>query len=219
MMKVVAGIKARGDKAAAEALSKKLRRRRRRRAAQGHPGALPALPEGELRVLGRAVTALVASARSTCDASSRVSQSFKIPDDFRAFMREVAAKVDFGDDPRSADAVLEHECGRGGSVERGRDVYRFTYLANGGHGRWEIELREQQIRDIARGLARRDRRACRSPSGTRTSRGDALLVWGEYDEDALRVRTTRRPRRRARCDACDRHARARALVRLWSIER
>ena len=33
---------------------------------------------------------------------------------------------------------------------------------------------------------------------TRTMRGEPLLVWGEYDEDALRVRTLDRPRRRAR---------------------
>lgn len=104
-------------------------------------------------------------------------------------MREVAAKVDFGDIGTGVgDNALEHECGRGGKVERGRDVYRFTYLAKDGHGRWEITLREQQIRDIAGGLVD-EVEAMPLAEGTRTSRGDALLVWGEYDEDALRVRT------------------------------
>jgi hypothetical protein len=119
-----------------------------------------------------------------------VSQSFKIPDDFRAFMREVAAKVDFGEIGTAVgDYALEHECGRGGRIERGRDVYRFTYLTKDGDGRWEIVLREQQIRDIAGGLID-EVEAVRLAEGTRTNRGEALLVWGEYDEDALRVRTS-----------------------------
>jgi hypothetical protein len=119
-----------------------------------------------------------------------VSEQFKIPDDFRRFMREVAAKVDFGDiDTGVGDYAIEHECGRGGKVERGRDVYRFTYLARDGHGRWEITLHEQQIRDIAVGLIDVIE-ALPLAQGTRTSRGEALLVWGEYDEDALRVRTS-----------------------------
>lgn len=125
-----------------------------------------------------------------CWHLARVSQLFKIPDDFRAFMREVAAKVDFGDIGTAVgDYALEHECGRGGRLERGLDVYRFTYLAKDGHGRWEIVLREQQIRDIAGGLID-EIEAVPLAHGTRTSRGDALIVWGEYDEDALRVRTS-----------------------------
>ncbi len=117
-----------------------------------------------------------------------MSQSFKIPDDFRAFMREVAAHMDFGDIGTAVgDDALQHECGRGGRVEGNASVYRFTYLAKDGHGRWEIELREQQIRDIAGGLLE-EVEARRIAEGTRTNRGDALLVWGEYDEDALRVR-------------------------------
>jgi len=119
-----------------------------------------------------------------------VSQSFKIPDDFRAFMRQVAAKVDFGEiDTAVGDYALEHECGRGGRVARDRDVYRFTYLAqDGSGGRWEIELHEQEIRDIAGGLLD-EVPGTLLAEGTRTSRGEALLVWGEYDDDALRVRT------------------------------
>jgi hypothetical protein len=118
-----------------------------------------------------------------------VGHAFKIPDDFRAFMREVAAKVDFGDIGTAVgDYALEHECGRGGKLEPGRDVFRFTYLAKDGDGRWEIVLRAQQIRDIAGGLID-EIDALPLAEGTRTQRGDALIVWGEYDEDALRVRT------------------------------
>ena len=104
-------------------------------------------------------------------------------------MREVAAKVDFGEIGTAVgDYALEHECGRGGRVESGRDVYRFTYLTKDGSGRWEIVLREQEIRDIASGLIK-EVPAVQLAEGTRTSRGEALLVWGEYDDDALRVRT------------------------------
>lgn len=117
-------------------------------------------------------------------------QSFKIPDEFRAFMREVAAKVDFGEIGTAVgDNALEHECGRGGRVEHGSTMYRFTYLSPDGHSRWEIELREEQIRDIASGIIDQVD-AVNLAEGTRTSRGDALVVWGEYDDDALRVRST-----------------------------
>jgi hypothetical protein len=117
-----------------------------------------------------------------------VSAVFKIPADFRAFMREVAAKVDFGEIGTAVgDNALEHECGRGGRVEKGSQVYRFTYLEKGG-GRWEIELREQQIRDIASGLIE-EIEALQLAEGTRANRGDALIIWGEYDDDGMRVRS------------------------------
>src|SRR5947208_12602470 len=104
-------------------------------------------------------------------------------------MREVAAKVDFGEIGTAVgENALEHECGRGGRIERGSTTYRFTYLEKGGSSRWEIELGEQQIRDIAAGLLE-EVPAVQLAEGTRTNRGDALIVWGEYDDDALRVRT------------------------------
>ena len=104
-------------------------------------------------------------------------------------MREVAAKVDFGEIGTAVgDNALEHECGRGGRIEQGSQVYRFTYLEKGGTGRWEIELQEQQIRDIASGLIQ-EIEALQLAEGTRANRGDALVVWGEYDEDGLRVRS------------------------------
>jgi len=116
-------------------------------------------------------------------------RSFLIPDDFRALVRDIVAKLDFGDDPGSVVGAraFEAECGFGGRVE-GRDLFRFQYIANGGHERWEVELRQQQLRDIAAGLI--DEVEARPlESNSRVVRGEALLIWGEYDEDALRVRS------------------------------
>jgi hypothetical protein len=119
--------------------------------------------------------------------SVRVSRLFKIPDDFRAFMRDVAGKVDWEDrEDLVGPEALQHDCGRGGLVDG--DMFRFLYLEKGGHDRWEIELREQQIRDIAGGFLD-EVDAVPMAEGTRTSRGEALVVWGEYDEDALRIRS------------------------------
>lgn len=112
---------------------------------------------------------------------------FRIPDDFRRLAREVVAKLDFGDGQVAGARAFEAECGHGGRLE-GRDLWRFTYLANGGHERWELELRTQQLRDVAAGLVDEiDGR--RLEGGSRVTRGEPLLVWGEYDEDALRVRS------------------------------
>jgi hypothetical protein len=112
---------------------------------------------------------------------------FHIPDDFRAWMREVVAKLDFGDGHVAGARAFETECGHGGRVE-GRDLWRFTYIMNGGHERWELELRTQQLRDVAAGLVDElDGR--RFDGNSRVTRGEPLLVWGEYDEDALRVRS------------------------------
>ncbi len=129
-------------------------------------------------------------------------------------MREVAGKVDWGD---RGDLVgpeaLQHDCGRGGLVPGG-DTFRFMYLEKGHAGRWEIELREQQIRDIAGGLLD-EVDAIPMAEGTRVNRGDALLVWGEYDEDALRVRT--RSDLGVALDAMFSHSVGEpCLVRLWS---
>jgi hypothetical protein len=114
---------------------------------------------------------------------------FAIPPELRAFMREVTTKVDWVDDKSTlvGPEALVHECGRGGRIEGG-DRYRFMYFASDGRGRWELELSEQQIRDIAAGVLGEVNALELDPS-TRTMRGDPLLVWGEYDEDALRVRS------------------------------
>jgi hypothetical protein len=114
---------------------------------------------------------------------------FTITQEFRAFMREVAGKVDWVDDRSmlvGPDALV-HECGKGGLIE-GSDRYRFMYFSNDGHGRWEIELSGQQVRDIATGVLDEVDATEQDPN-TRTLRGEPLLVWGEYDEDALRIRT------------------------------
>jgi hypothetical protein len=96
-------------------------------------------------------------------------------------MRGVASQLDWGTEEIVSEFV------RGGRLGTS-DLYRFTYYARDGHGRFEIELREQQIRDIAAGhLDEID--AVEHDPNTRVPRGRALLVWGEYDEDALAVRT------------------------------
>jgi hypothetical protein len=103
-----------------------------------------------------------------------------VTDELRAFLRDVAAKPDWAG---------EHvaECARGIRVE-GTDVYRFTYFARDGHGRFMLDLRAHQIRDIAEGhLDEID--AIEHDPDTRVPRGQALLVWGEYDQDALTVRS------------------------------
>lgn len=106
-------------------------------------------------------------------------------------MREVAAKVDWIDDRASllGPEALVHECGRGGRID-GSDRFRFQYFANDGHGRWEVELSVPQIRDIATGVLD-EVDALEVHPNTRTMRGEPLLVWGEYDEDALRIRSPR----------------------------
>ena len=117
-----------------------------------------------------------------------MSGAFTIPNDFRAFMREVVSKVDWADRADlTGPEALTHDCGRGGLVSG--DLFRFTYFVAGQGGRWEIELHEQQIRDIAGGLVD-EVEGVLLAEGTRVNRGEALLVWGEYDEDALRIRTS-----------------------------
>lgn len=103
-------------------------------------------------------------------------------------MRDVAKKVDWEDrDDLVGPEALQHDCGRGGLIDG--DTFRFLYLEKGGElCRWEIELREQQIRDIAGGFLD-EVDGVSMAEGTRTSRGEALVVWGEYDDDALRVRS------------------------------
>jgi hypothetical protein len=117
-----------------------------------------------------------------------LKQALNIPDELRVFMRDVASKLDWGDQQElvGPDAV-QCECARGGRVE-GTDVYRFTYHAPDGHQRWELEVRERQIHDIASG-ALFELDATPLEPNTQTRRGEPLLVWGEYDDDALRVRT------------------------------
>jgi hypothetical protein len=105
-------------------------------------------------------------------------QRLAVTDELRAFMRDVAADWD-------GDHVAE--CAKGGRVE-GTDVYRFTYFARDGHARFMLDLRQQQIREIAEGhIDEVD--AVEHNVDARAPRGQALLVWGEYDQDALAVRS------------------------------
>ncbi len=119
-------------------------------------------------------------------------QAFLVPDDFRAFMRSVVTYLDAPNDDRVLDAedALDAECGYGGRID-GVDSYRFKYITSNGHHRWDVLIKEAQIRDIADGLlieVNAERfdivRTHRRPPV-----GEPLLIWGEYPEDALRVRS------------------------------
>jgi len=117
-------------------------------------------------------------------------QPFLVPDDFRAFMQRVVARLDAPGEDEFLDAedALQDETGYGGRVAAAQ--YRFTYITRDGLYKWELPLHEAAIRDIADGLLievmgeRRDivRTKQRQPSG------EPLLVWGEYRDDALSVR-------------------------------
>jgi hypothetical protein len=119
-------------------------------------------------------------------------QPFLIPDDFRAFMQRVVAYLDMPGDEKFLDAedALQDDTGYGGRVAD--DLFRFNYITADGLYKWELPLRVAAIRDIADGLLievmgeRRDilRTKQRAPHG------DPLLVWGEYVDDALTVKTT-----------------------------
>ncbi len=118
---------------------------------------------------------------------------FSIPDDFRAFMRTVAEHLDRPEDEKFLDAedAFQHECGHGGRTFGGTTNYNFTYISTDGQSRWELSLREQQIRDIADGTIT-EVEGIRDDivrTHRRQARGAALLVWGEYREDAFRIRS------------------------------
>jgi hypothetical protein len=79
--------------------------------------------------------------------------TFDIPDDFRAFMQQVVAYLDVPGEEKFLDGeeALQDEVGYGGRLD-GRDTYRFVYITRDGLHRWELVLRESQIREIADGL-------------------------------------------------------------------
>jgi len=121
-----------------------------------------------------------------------VMTAFLVPNDFRAFMKSVVVYLETPNDQQHLDAedALDSDCGYGGRID-GHDTYRFKYITNDGHHRWDVVLKEAQIRDIADGLlievegepfdiVRTSRR---------TPVGEPLLIWGEYADDALSVRS------------------------------
>lgn len=119
-------------------------------------------------------------------------QAFLVPDDFRAFMRAVVAYLDTPGDDHFLDAedALDAECGYGGRID-GHDTYRFKYISADGHHRWDLVLKEAQIREISDGLLIEvdGERFDIVRTHRRTPVGEPLLVWGEYPDDALRVRS------------------------------
>ena len=115
---------------------------------------------------------------------------FLVPDDFRAFMRSVVDDLDAPGDARLVDAedAFQDECGFGGRTDGG---FRFHYLTRDGVHRWIIPLAEHEIRAIADGLqieAEAERSEV-SRTHQREPKGDPLLIWGAYNDDALAVRS------------------------------
>ncbi|MEO7736219.1 MAG: hypothetical protein ABIY55_34995 [Kofleriaceae bacterium] len=105
-------------------------------------------------------------------------------------MRSVVGYLDAPNPDKLLDAedAFQDACGYGGRVD-GASGYRFTYLTVNGVHRWTIALTEQEIRAISDGLQieavgeRHDvvRTHHREPTG------EPLLIWGAYNDDALRV--------------------------------
>ena len=145
-------------------------------------------------------------------------QAFLIPDDFRAFMRTVVGYLDTPGAAKVLDGedAFKHECGYGGRID-GADTYRFKYLTANGHHRWDVLLREAQIRDISDGLLIEvdAERFELVRTKRRTPVGDPLLVWGEYADDALSVSIDHELL--AALDTLHRSAHARPrMLRLWT---
>lgn len=159
-------------------------------------------------------------------------QPFLVPDDFRAFMKQVVSTIDSlaqmpaeetGERTSArqrpfldAEDALQDETGYGGRID-GRDTYRFTYIQPDGLFKWEVTLREPAIRDIADGLLIEvpAERVAIVRTRQRATDGDALLVWGEYHDDALVIANEQQLLLAA--DALHQLARSQArLLRLWS---
>lgn len=119
------------------------------------------------------------------------AQPFLVPDDFRAFMQQVVHYLDEPSEAKFVDAedALQNETGYGGRVD-GADLYRFTYITTNGQHKWEVELREEAIREIADGLLIEvmGERFELVRTNRREPKGHPLLIWGEYGDDALLVR-------------------------------
>lgn len=124
---------------------------------------------------------------------------FEIPSDFRTLLEEVVAVLDEPNRERFLDAedAFQGEVGYGGrceiSPEPGGDLYRFHYITDDGLYKWELVLREGAMRAIAEGMlieiegTRHDI----VKSARRVLSGHPLLIWGEYGDDALHIRSTR----------------------------
>jgi hypothetical protein len=121
-------------------------------------------------------------------------QAFLVPDDFRAFMKSVVVYLDAFPPPGGkhldAEDALKADCGHGGRID-GLEVYRFEYLAQDSSHRWAVVLREAQIREIADGLLIEvpGERFDLHRTHRRAPIGEPLLIWGEYPDDVLTVRT------------------------------
>ncbi|MDX2092649.1 MAG: hypothetical protein SFX73_32590 [Kofleriaceae bacterium] len=105
-------------------------------------------------------------------------------------MRAVVSRLDGPGGVRGVDVedAFKADCGYGGRIDK-NDTYRFRYITADGQARWDLVLREEQIRDIADGLLIEVDgtlfELARSKRGTGV--GYPLLVWGRNALDALHV--------------------------------
>src|SRR4051812_2393689 len=141
--------------------------------------------------MGRGRSKWRARGSSKATRTSEQMQAFFVPDDFRAFMRSVVVYLDTPNDDLFLDAedALDAECGYGGRID-GDKTYRFKDITPDGHHRWDVVLEESQIREISDGLLIEvmGERFDIVRTHRRTPVGEPLLIWGEYPDDALRVR-------------------------------
>jgi hypothetical protein len=123
---------------------------------------------------------------------------FEIPSDFRSFMEHVVSMLDAPEGPPLVDAedAMQGEVGYGGrfekSEEQGGDLWRFHYITADGLYKWELVFHEGAMRAIAEGMLI-ELEATRHDIVRSTRReltGHPLLIWGEYGDDALHVRST-----------------------------
>jgi hypothetical protein len=123
---------------------------------------------------------------------------FEIPADFRDFIEHVLGTLDEPGSGKVLDAedAFQGEVGYGGRFERsaepGGDLYRFHYITHDGLYKWELVIREGAMRAIAEGMLIEidGIRHEIVKSSRRVLSGHPLLIWGEYGDDALHLRST-----------------------------
>lgn len=123
---------------------------------------------------------------------------FEIPSDFRDFIEHVLSQLDTPNLDKVLDAedAFKGEIGYGGRCERstepGGDLYRFFYITADGLHKWELVLREGAMRAIAEQMLIEvdGTRHEIVKSSRRVLSGHPLMIWGEYGDDALHVRST-----------------------------
>lgn len=117
---------------------------------------------------------------------------FEVPEDLRAFLAEVVARLDARPAAGALDAedALQSGCGYGGRVA-GTDAFRFVYFTEARDERWTLSLTEKEIRAVAAGAQRKVAPRV-EPIGHRVRprpSGEAILQWGASGREAMRVQS------------------------------